>query len=208
MATFAARLRTAREAVKLSQSKLALEAGVHQQEVSEIELEKRSPSERFIAAVAPVLGLDVAVLRAWALEDELGADEARKVARALLDPETRRIVERIEEGGAMSPDLRDILKIALTEDQRAQVRDLAFKAGVETYRIALDKAEMQGYDATTQSASAASETAVMVAFAVAEQLALNLEELVAKLAEGFINRLPDAGPGESRLNPADEPRKQ
>lgn len=82
---FGERLRAARLAAGIdSTNRLALLAGVNQGALSKIERGLKGIGPEYLERLAPVLGLDVSVLRAWALEDELGAEEALKVARALM----------------------------------------------------------------------------------------------------------------------------
>lgn len=177
MGVFGERLGAAREAVGLSQNKLAALAGVEQAIVNKVERGHLAPSSNVISKLAPVLGLPVAVLRAWALEDQLGEEEARNVARALLGT-------REEEGG----DVKVRGTLSITPKQRMEAIEILKRTIVQDYRETKRAVLGRNMDAETAEGLAVMRVAEVVAAALTEQLAINIENLLEELIDRNVAR--------------------
>ena len=80
---FGRKLVELREARGLSCNRLALQAGVNQPLLTQIELGKRRPTEDLVAKVACALDTPVDVLQAWADLDRMGLERSEALARLL-----------------------------------------------------------------------------------------------------------------------------
>lgn len=85
--SFGEKLRTRRDALRLSGNRLAILSGVDQAYLSKIERGIRQPTGEVIAKIAPVLGVPLAEVQAWADADRLGEDRVKAVqAHAIKEP--------------------------------------------------------------------------------------------------------------------------